>query len=63
MVRYCYITRLGQTKMLKVQTFNRALYMAATNHEEGCYIDYIYDNGKKYNHDEVLLLCHKQGLL
>ena len=40
-----------------------ALKQAARDHNRGAVADEIIDNNRKYNHQEIIVLCNQLGLL
>lgn len=63
MVDYYFLDNRGRSLKIELPNLNRALYIAASHHEKGYYIDFMKEGSKYYSRDQVLLLCRKYNLL
>lgn len=63
MIHYYFIDDKGRKQHFEFSNMQRVLYIAASHHEQGYYIEMIRDGNTTYTRNEVLLLCHKYNLL
>lgn len=57
------ISRHGRIENTYHDTLDEALRLAARRHNDGKIVDEILDNNRRYNRQEVLLMCDNLGLL
>lgn len=57
------MSRHGRMESSYRDTLDEALRLAARRHNDGKIVDEIIDNNRRYNRQEILLMCDDLGLL